>query len=119
MKKNNETYNVGLIWPGDDEHCVTISQDAEGNFISKEQDIKDWVYCLNNPWSGTSMSYEINPNYNNHEYEEWVARKTVIVYDSLDACVAARGSCPTEALENLEAFIKEVTEQYYEEEEDE
>ena len=35
MSKNNETYNVGLIWPGD-EHSVEIMQDAEGNFITDE-----------------------------------------------------------------------------------
>lgn len=119
MSTNNKVFNVGSIWPGDEEHSIVITQDEEGNFLNKERDVKDWVHCLNNPWSGTSMSYEITPNYNNYEYEEWVARKTVIVYDSLDACVAARGSTPKEALENLEDFIQEVTEQYYEEEEDE
>lgn len=119
MNKNNEVFNVGLIWPDDAEHSIVITQDEEGNFLNKEKDIKDWVYCLNNPWSGTSMSYEINPNYNNHEYEEWVARKTVIVYDSIDACVAARGATPKEALDNLELFILKVTEQYYDEEEEE
>lgn len=116
MSKNNETYNVGLIWPGD-EHSVEIMQDAEGNFLNKERDIKDWVHCINNPWSGTSMEYEIYPNY--HKADEWIARKKVIVYDSLDACIAARGATPKEALENLEDFILEVTEQYYEEDEEE
>lgn len=119
MKKNNETYDVGLIWPGDDEHSVTIKQVVEGTFINNEKDIKDWVHCINNPWSSTSMSYEIHPNYNNYEYEEWIARKTVIVYDSLEACIAARGSTPKEALENLEDFILEVTKQYYKEKENE
>jgi predicted RNase H-like HicB family nuclease len=116
MSKNNETYNVGLIWPGD-EHSVEIMQDAEGNFITDEKHIKDWVYCLNNPWSGTSMEYEIYPNY--QKADEWIARKKVIVYDSLDACIAARGSTPKEALDNLKLFILEVTEQYYEEKEEE
>ena len=116
MRKDNETYSVGLIWPGD-EHSVEIMQDAEGNFITDEKQIKDWVYCLNNPWSGTSMEYEIYPNYQNAD--EWIARKKVIVYDSLDACIAARGSTPKEALDNLELFILEVTEQYYVEEEEE
>jgi hypothetical protein len=110
MSKNNETYNVGLIWPGDDENSVTIMQDSVGNFISSEQDIKDWVYCINNPWSGTSMEYEIHPDYRNTD--EWIARKKVIVYDSLDACIAARGATPKDALENLEDFILEVTKQY-------
>ena len=113
MSKNNETYNVGLIWQDDDEHSVTIMQDAEGNFLNTEKDVKDWVHYLNNSWSDTSMFYEINPNYNNHEYKEWVARKTVIVYDSLDVSIAARGATPKEALDNLELFILKVTEQYY------
>lgn len=117
MSKDNETYNVGLIWPGADEHSVTIMQDSEGNFINDEQEIKDWVHCINNPWSGTSMEYEIYPNY--QKADEWIARKKVIVYDSLDACIAARGATPKEALDNLELFILEVSEQYYEEEEEE
>jgi len=63
MSKNNEAFNVGLIWPGDGP-SVTIMQDAEGNFLNKEKDIKDWAHCLNNPWSDTFMEYEIHPNYN-------------------------------------------------------
>ncbi len=112
MGNNNEVFNVGLIWPGGDKYSIAITQDEEGNFLNKERDIEDWVHCLNNPWSGTSMSYEIYPNYQNHEYEEWIARKKVIVYDSLDACIAARGATPKEALENLEDFILEVTKKY-------
>ena len=114
MKINDdESYPVGLIWLGDDEHSVTIKQDANGNFVSSEKDIEYWIYCINNPWSKTSVRYEIFLNYQN--IDEWIARKHVIVYDSLEACIAARGATPGEALNNLEEFILEVTEQYYKE----
>jgi predicted RNase H-like HicB family nuclease len=108
---DDNSYPVGLIWSDDDE--LIIKQDANGNFISPKKDIELWIYYINNPWSITAVNYEILPNYEN--INEWIARKFVIVYDSIDACIAARGTTPGEALSNLEEFILEVTEQYYKE----
>lgn len=110
---DDNSYPVGLIWLGDDEHSITIKQDANGNFISPKKDIEYWIHCINNPWSITSVNYEIRLNYQN--IDEWIARKFVIVYDSFDACIAARGTTPEEALSNLEEFILEVTKRYYKE----
>ena len=47
---------VGSMWLGQG-HEVFIEQDKDGKFLNPEDEIKDWVHCLNNPWSGTSMSY--------------------------------------------------------------
>lgn len=105
---------VGSMWLGQG-HEVFIEQDKDGKFINPEDDIKDWVHCLNNPWSGTSMSYEVTPNYSE---SGWMATKTIVVYDFIDAKICARGDTPQEAITACEEAIKVLTEKYYEEEDD-
>ena len=105
---------VGAMWLGQG-HEVFIEQDQDGKFINPEDEIKDWVHCLNNPWSGTSMSYEVTPNYSE---SGWMATKTIIVYDFIDAKICAGGATPQEAITACEEAIKVLTEKYYEEEDD-
>lgn len=106
---------VGSMWLGAKTPEVHIKKDREGNFINAEDEIKDWVYCLNNPWSGTSMHYEVNPNYLG---EGWVATKTIIVYDFIDAKICANGPTPQEAITACDEAIRVLTEKYYVEDED-
>ena len=108
-------YNVGLIWSGDEEHSTVIKQDENGVFLNTEEELKDWVYALTHPWSNTSMHYEATPNY---QGEGWIARKTVVVYDNLDAVVATQGSTPQEAITACEDFIKELSDKYGNQEEE-
>ena len=105
---------VGSMWLGET-HEVPIEQDKDGKFINSEQEIKDWVHLLNNPWSGTSMLYEVTPNYSE---SGWVATKIIIVYDSVDAKIRAAGATPQEAITACDEAIKILTEKYYEEEYD-
>ena len=106
---------VGSMWLGAG-HEVFIEQDDEGKFINPEDEVRDWVHCLNSPWSGMSMSYEVTPTYG-HE-SNWTATKIVVVYDSIDAHVCAVGAAPQEAITAVDNFLKELTEKYYEEEDD-
>lgn len=108
-------YTVGMIWMGDEEHSIPIKQDEEGNFLNTESELLDWAYFMNDPWSDTSIHYNVFPNYQNPA--EWVCQKTVIVYDNVEIVVAARGDTPQSAISNCEDFIKEVTEKYCPEEE--
>ena len=105
---------VGSMWLGAG-HEVFIEQDKDGKFINSEDEVKDWVHCLNNPWSGTSMSYEVTPNYSD---SGWMATKTIVVYDFIDAKICAVGAIPQEAITAVDKFLKELTEKYYEEEPD-
>ena len=105
---------VGSMWLGRG-HEVFIEQDKDGKFINPEDEIKDWVHCLNNPWSGTSMSYEVTPNYSE---SGWMATKTIVVYDFIDAKICAKGDTPQEAITACEEAIKVLTEKYYEEKHD-
>ena len=111
---NNEKA-VGTLWLGG-EHNIIIRQNEDGSFVNPEDEIKDWVHCLNNPWSGTSMYYEVTPDY--HHETNWTATKIVVVYDSIDAHVSATGDTPQEAITTVDKFVKELTEKYYTEEED-
>ena len=108
---NNENA-VGTLWLGGD-HNIIIRKNEAGEFINPEDEVKDWIHCLNNPWSGTSMSYEVTPNYSE---SGWMATKTIVVYDSIDAKICAIGSTPQEAITAVDNFLKELTEKYYEEE---
>lgn len=105
---------VGSMWLGQG-HEVFIEQDKDGKFINPEDEIKDWIHFLNNPWSGTSMSYEVTPNYSE---SGWMATKTIVVYDFIDAKICAGGDTPQEAITACEEAIKVLTEKYYEEEDD-
>lgn len=105
---------VGSMWLGET-HEVPIEQDKDGKFINSEQEIKHWVHFLNNPWSGTSTSYEVTPNYSE---SGWIATKTIVVYDSIDAKICAEGDTPQEAITACEEAIKVLTEKYYGEEDD-
>ena len=105
---------IGSMWLGET-HEVPIEQDKDGKFINSEQEIKDWVHLLNNPWSGTSMSYEVTPNYSE---SGWVATKTIVVYDFIDAKICAGGATPQEAITACDEAIRVLTEKYYEEEDD-
>lgn len=110
---NNENA-VGTLWLGGD-HNIIIRKNEAGEFINPEDEVKDWVHCLNNPWSGTSIYYEVHPNY---QGEGWIAEKTVIVYDFIEAKVSGAGNTPQEAITACEEAINVLTEKYYEEEDD-
>lgn len=58
------------------------------------------------------MSYEVTPNYSEGG---WIATKIVVVYDSIDARICARGNTPQEAITACEEAIKILTEKYYKE----
>jgi hypothetical protein len=107
---------VGLIWAGEEEHSTKIEQTPEGDFVNSEEDLKTWANLLNNPWSDTSSHYSIVPNY--HFPGEWIAEKNVIVYDDVEAHIAANGDSPVEALKALQEFEKEVIDKYASNEED-
>ena len=109
---NNETA-VGTMWLGGD-HNIIIRKNETGEFINPEDEVKDWVHYLNNPWSGTSSYYEVTPTYS-HE-SNWTATKIVVVYDSINAHVCAIGSSPQEAITAVDNLLQELTEKYYEEE---
>lgn len=106
--------NVGLLWLGGD-HNIEIKKLNDDTFVNPEDEIKDWVHCLNNPWSGTSIYYEVHPNY---QGEGWISEKTVIVYDFIEAKISATGNTPQEAITACEETIKVLTDKYYEEEDD-
>ena len=105
-------FNVGLIQSGKKE--TVIKQTEDGTFLNTKKELGDWVYCLNEPWSRTSMYYEILPNY--QEEDGWCARKVVIVFDDLEAVIAAQGATPQEAVIACEEFIEELTNKYYQRE---
>ena len=111
---NNENA-VGTMWLGGD-HNIIIRKNEAGEFVNPEDEVKDWVHCLNNPWSGTSVYYEVTPTYG-HE-TNWTATLIVVVYDSIDAHVCAVGATPQEAITAVDNFLKELTEKYYEEKDD-
>ena len=111
---NNENA-VGTMWLGGD-HNIIIRKNEAGEFVNPESEVKDWVHCLNNPWSGTSIHYEVTPTYG-HE-SSWTATFIVIVYDSIDAHVCATGNTPQEAITAVDNFVRELTGKYYEEDED-
>ena len=102
---------VGLIWCGDDEHSTKIFQDPKGNFTNPEKDLNDWAFALNNPWSDTSTHYSVHPNY--HFPGEWIAERTIIVYDDIEAHIAARADTPQDAIVACDKFMAEVIEKYY------
>ncbi len=106
----NEYIEVGLLWTGSDEHAVHIKQDENGKFVNDDAEIKDWAYALNNPWSNDSMHYTVHPNHKTHE--GWIATKTIIVYDSVEAMIAGNGNTPEEAISNCETFLKHVIKEY-------
>ena len=101
---------VGVLWCGDDEHSTKIYQNPDGKFTNPEKDLNDWAFALNNPWSDTSTYYEVHPNY--HFPGEWIAERTVIVYDSIEAHVAARAETPHDAIVACDKFMQEVIDNY-------
>ena len=107
---------VGLLWMGDDKHSVKIDVDEKGQFINSEQELKDWAFALNNPWSDISTHYVVSPNF--HFLGEWVAERTVIVYDSVEAHITAAGDSPQQAITNCNEFMKVVIEKYCVDDED-
>ena len=82
-------------------------------FVNPKNEIEDWVHYLNNPWSDTSMGYEVDPN---EDGKGWTAKKTVVVYDTVDAEISAVGNTPQEAVAACEEEIKILTEKYCKEE---
>lgn len=108
-------YHIGKLWTGDDDHILIISKDETGVFINSQDELKDWVYALNNPWSGTSMSYNVYPNYREGG---WIATKTVIVYDSIDAEILASGDTPQDAITNVDQLIIDLSNTYHKEDKD-
>lgn len=119
MKDNvltNTNICVGLLWTGDEEHSVKIEQNALGEFLNTEDELHNWAYALNNPWSDTSTHYNVHPNY--HFPGEWVAERTIIVYDDIEAHIAARANTPQDAIVACDNFMKAVIEKYYVKEED-
>lgn len=102
----NEEVVVGLLWCGG----KNVEIKKSGNsFINPKDEIEDWVHYLNNPWSDTSMGYEVDPNENG---KGWTAKKTVVVYDTVDAEIFAVGNTPQEAVAACEEEIKILTEGY-------
>lgn len=102
----NKEIVVGSLWCGG----KTIEIKKLGDtFVNPENEIEDWVHYLNNPWSDTSMGYEVNPNGNG---DGWTAEKTVVVYDTVDAEIRAIGSTPQEAVAACEEEIRALTEKY-------
>jgi hypothetical protein len=102
---------VGLLWCGDEEHSTQIMQNPDGSYVNQEDDLRDWAMALNDPWSDTSCYYDVRPNYSFPG--EWIAEKTIIVYDSIEAHIAARGDTPQDAIVACDEFMKEVIEKYY------
>ena len=107
---------VGLLWLGDDEHSIKIDVDEKGNFVNSEQELKDWASALNDPWSGTSTHYVVHPNF--HFPGEWVAERTVVVYDDVEAHITAAGDSPQQAITNCDEFMRAVIEKYYTDDDD-
>lgn len=112
MEKNIKL--VGSIWPGGDK-TIKIQMDENDNFTNEQSELEDWAYCLNTPWSDTSMHYNVHPDYQNTG--RWIAEKTVIVYDSIDASIIACGDTPQDAITNCDKFFEEIKTKYYKEEE--
>lgn len=102
---NNEVV-VGLLWCGG----KTIEIKKLGNtFVNPKNEIEDWVHYLNHPWSNTSMGYEVDPN---EDDKGWTAKKTVVVYDTVDAEIFMVGNTPQEAVAACEEEIRALTKKY-------
>ena len=102
----NKEVVVGLLWCGG----KTIEIKKLGDiFINPKNEIEDWVHYLNNPWSDTSMGYEVDPN---EDGKGWIAKKTVVVYDTVDAEISIVGSTPQDAVAACEEEIRALTEKY-------
>ena len=108
---------VGLIWFGDESHCVKIEQNPDGTFVNSEDDLRNWANGLNNAWSETSSYYGIHPNFNFPG--EWIAEKTTIVYDGIEAHIAGNGNSPQEALAEVDRFAQEIIEKYADKDDEE
>ncbi len=119
MKNVTKSKNVcvGCLWMGDEEHSTKIYVDKNGIFLNVGKDLQDWAYALNTPWSDTSTHYVVHPNYCNDE--EWIAERTVIVYDSIEARIMAAGETPQKAIENCDEFMRAVIKKYYVDDEEE
>lgn len=102
----NEEVVVGLLWC--DGKNVEIKKSGN-SFINPKDEIEDWVHYLNNPWSNTSMGYDVYPN---EDGNGWTAEKTVVVYDTVDVKISAVGNTPQEAVAACEEEIRALTEKY-------
>ena len=100
---------VGQIIDGN-ANVTEIKQDNRSRFLNSEEELAEFAFCLSNPWSDTSMHYAIHPDY--HKKGSWVASKTIIVYDSIEAQASACGTTPEEAIRNVDLFIKAVIDTY-------
>jgi hypothetical protein len=107
---------VGVLWCGDEEHSTKIYQDPTGNFTNSDKELQDWAFALNNPWSDTSTYYEVHPNY--HFPGEWIAERTIIVYDDIEVHIAARADSPQDAIVECDKFMAEVIAKYAPKDED-
>ena len=103
---NNEKV-VGSLWCGG--KTIEIKK-LDDTFVNPKDEVEDWVHYLNHPWSDTSMGYEVDPN---EDGKGWPAKKTVVVYDTVDAEIRAVGSTPQEAVAACEEEIRALTEKYY------
>lgn len=82
----------------------------------KQKDVQHWLFGLYEPWSDTSISYDIHPSYRTGivpDDEQWVCDYTSIVYDDIIARVHVYAATPAEALTKCQQLIEELLEKYY------
>lgn len=115
---NNAIGSISILagTPSRWETTYFTKEDLLSTNPATQKDIQHWLFGLYEPWSDTSISYNIHPSYQTGaipEDEQWVCDYTSIVYDGITAHVHVRAATPTEALTKCQQFIEELLETYY------
>ena len=96
-------------------------EDLESTDPEKQREVQGWLNGIDEPWSPTSVSYNIHPSYQTGlvpESESWVCDYTSIVYDGIEAHVRVCAASPQTAFQKCVALIQELLQDYYEPVED-
>jgi hypothetical protein len=113
------------IWSGQVGQFDTIPftrEDLESTDADKQREVQGWLNGISEPWSDTSVAYNIHPSYETGaipEEERWVCDYNSIVYDGIEAHVRAHGNSPQTAFQKCIALIQELLSDYADSEEDE
>lgn len=81
-----------------------------------QKDIQHWLLGLYEPWSDTSISFDIHPSYQTGivpDDEQWMCDYISIAYDDIIARVHVYAATPAEALTKCQQLIEELLEKYY------
>lgn len=107
------------IWSGKIGEFDTVPftrEDLESTDTEKQREVQGWLNGIDEPWSDTSVGYNIHPSYETGtipEDERWVCDYNSIVYDGIESHVRACASTPQQAFQKCIDLIQELLQNYY------